>query len=433
MLISPTAFLPHLRGLRLDHVDVADQRITLIVTAVCASAPCPLCQRRSTKIHSYYTRTVADQPWCGRVVSLCVQTRRFVCAVAACARKIFRERLPTLVAVYARRTDGLRGVLERIAAAVTSKAGARLATAQGMPTSWMTLLRLLRRQHTLAVETPRVWGVDDWSWRKGRTYGTVLVDLERHCPVDLLPDRTAATFASWLQAHAGVEIISRDRGGAYADGARQGAPPALQVADRFHLTKNASESLDDVLTRHHAALQRAAPVSLPPSQPLSAVLPLAPVGPATPPVMPRPQREQVERQARRQARYAEVMALHEQGYGQRAIARTLRVARETVRRFTRAEGVPARKRRATRRTILTPYESYLRERWDAGEQNAATLWAEIRDQGFTGSSSLVRQRVARWRAGPAPPGRPGMRRSRRTPAPSRAHLLAASDPLAPPG
>jgi len=318
MLISPTAFLPHIRGLRLDHVDVAKQRITLVVTAVGVSAPCPLCQQHSTTVHSTYTRTVADQPWCGRVVSLRVQTRRFACRVVACERKIFCERLPAVVAVYARRTLGLRSALERIAAAVTSKVGARLATAQGMPTSWMTRLRVLRRLRAPVAATPRVLGVDDWSWRKGRTYGTVLVDLERHCPVDILPDRTAATFATWLRAHAGVEIISRDRAGAYADGARQGAPHALQVADHFHLTKNAGASLDRVLTRYHAARRQAAHAPLP--SPPQAAPPVAPTETVVP-VVPRPQREQAERQARRQARYAEVIALHEQGYGQRAIAR----------------------------------------------------------------------------------------------------------------
>jgi len=411
MLISPTAFLPHIRGLRLDHVDVAKQRITLVVTAVGVSAPCPLCQQHSTTVHSTYTRTVADQPWCGRVVSLRVQTRRFACRVVACERKIFCERLPAVVAVYARRTHGLRSALERIAAAVTSKVGARLATAQGMPTSWMTLLRVLRRLRAPVAATPRVLGVDDWSWRKGRTYGTVLVDLERHCPVDILPDRTAATFATWLRAHAGVEIISRARAGAYADGARQGAPHALQVADHFHLTKNAGESLDRVLTRYHAALRQAAHAPLP--SPPQAAPPVAPTETVVP-VVPRPQREQAERQARRQARYAEVMALHEQGYGQRAIARALGVARHTVQRFTQADAFPARKQRAPRPTILTPYEPYLRERWDAGEQNAATLYGELRTRGFTGASSLVRQRVAKWRDGPAPPGRPGARRARHT-------------------
>lgn len=149
------------------------------------------------------------------------------------------------------------------------------------------------------------------------------------------------------------------------------------------------------------------------------------------PVVLRPQREQAARQARRQARYGEVMALHEQGYGQRAIARTLGIARHTVQRFTQAEGFPMRKQRAARPTILTPYEPYLRKRWDAGAQTAATLYSELWAHGFRGSSSLVRQHVATWREGPAPPGRPGAWRTRdtRTLAPPPARTFSARQTL----
>lgn len=394
--ISPTTFLPHITGIRLDHIDVMDQRITLALTTTRLRAACPLCGRLSRSVHSAYMRTVADQPWCGRIVSLRVRVRRFVCGVATCRRKIFCERLPALVGVYARRTNGLTHALVRISAAMASTVGARLATAQGMPTSWMTLLRLLKRLPVDHIATPRVLGIDDWSWRKGRTYGTMLVDLERHRPVDLLPDRTASTVAGWLRDHTGVEIISRDRGGAYADGARQGAPHALQVADRFHLLKNASESLDHLLIRTHAVLRSAARALVP--EPVRQTI-------ASVPTLTRVRRDQAERHDRRDARYAEIMTLHAQHYGHRAIARTLGIARHTVQRVVRADGAPALAARARRVTLLTPYAPYLRERWDAGDQNAAVLYQAIRARGFTGAPSLVRQHVSGWRDGPARSGR----------------------------
>jgi len=190
--------------------------------------------------------------------------------------------------------------------------------------------------------TPRVLGVDDWSYRRGKVFGTILVDLERRCPVDVLPDRTAATFAAWLTAHPGVEVIARDRGGAYADGARQGAPSAVQVADRFHLVKNLGEALERLLDRYHAALRAAARTAA------TAEAAREPAAPSPEAMLPTPadapparrqtraEREMAQRHARREARYAEIHALLAQEMSLRAAARQLGLGRDTVRRIARA-------------------------------------------------------------------------------------------------
>jgi len=238
MRVDPATFLPHLTGLRFDQIEVTPQLIAVTVAAVRPEACCPLCAQPSAKVHSYYTRTVADLPWSGRRVTLCVRTRRFACLIDACARKIFCERLTEFVAVYARRAHNARASLERIGLALAGRAGAKLAAAQGMPVSRMTLLRLVRALPCPAIDAPSIVGVDDFARRKGRTYASIVCDLERHRPLDLLPDASAETWAAWLAAHPSVTVVSRDRGQAYAEGTTRGAPGAVQVADRWHLLRS---------------------------------------------------------------------------------------------------------------------------------------------------------------------------------------------------
>jgi transposase len=409
---------PHLVGLCVNDVTIDHQGIVLTLRATRRTAACPVCGHRSTRVHGHYWRSLADRPCAGRPVTLRLHVRRFICRTAACPRTIFAERFPTLAPVRARRTHGQRIDLTDLGFTLGGRPGARLARRLSLPASRSTLLRFVRAAPDLVASPPRVLGVDDFARRRGQTYGTVLVDMETRRPIDLLPDRTAATLARWLRRQPHIEIVSRDRAGAYADGIRQGAPEAMQVADRFHLSRNAGEVLERVLTRHHAALRVAAATvdravaarNAAESSPPLTMLPTPIARAAGAGNRPRPQtraeQDRQARQGRRQAQYDEAMALHQAGVGPATIARKVGVTRQTVWRWLRVGAFSVRSPQAPRARIIAPYEPYLRERWQAGCQNARQLWRELQAQGLVGGKESVRRLVVTWRTTPARPGPP---------------------------
>ena len=211
-------FLPDVPGVRVDRVWRDGPTIHLEVATTRRWAQCPVCRRRSRRMHNHYDRTIADLPCRGAGLVIHLHTRRFICQVRWCRRTIFCERLPDLVAASARRTIRLHGQVLRTGFDLGGDPGARHLAAEGTPVSPRTLLRLVRAVPLPAAGPVRVLGIDDWAKRKGRSYGTILVNLETHAVIDVLPDRTAETVAAWLLEHPEVAVVSRDRGGAYAEG-----------------------------------------------------------------------------------------------------------------------------------------------------------------------------------------------------------------------
>jgi transposase len=406
--MMPRCLLPDGQGLRCDQIKDSPDLVTVFVSSTASTSQCPCCNRPSSRVHSHYERTLRDLPWSGVSVQVRWRSRRFFCDNPECPRGIFTERLPQVATSRARATTRMNSILTSIGFACGGEPGSRLAQRLGLAGSGDTLLRLIRRSAGASAQTPakpRVLGVDDWAFRKGRRYGTMLCDLEKHRPIDLLPERSATAFSTWLQAHPGVQVISRDRGDEYIRGATLGAPDAIQVADRFHLGHNLQEALERVVVRHHGQLAetakelakaRASAVAQTASPVPQESTPAEAVTAAVSAESTCAQQEKLARRARRLQQYERIVELHRQGVSQREIARRLDMHRGTVRRFVGAGTFPER---AERRYHVRSdkHRDFLRRRWGEGCHNAARLTRELHATGATRSYHSVRRRVAGWR------------------------------------
>jgi transposase len=376
-----------LPGFKIDQVDERSGALVIHAHSLARAAICPCCGHLSRRVHCHYTRSPRDLPCNGRRVQLVLGVRRFRCSNDWCQRQTFVERIPRLVPVHGQRTVRLTTVLQAITFEVSAEAGSRITEYLNMSISADTLLRILRHTFQEPVPTPHVLGVDDWAFKKGNRYGTLLVDLEQHRPIDLLPDRTTETLTAWLKAHPGIELVSRDRSNEYIAAIAIGAPQATQVADRWHLLRNLSDALQRLLEKQAKALRVAAqqvqgPGDIP-SDRQETELSTLPTRPPT----------------RRELRFGEVKRLVAEGYSQRTIARRLRIGRGTIRRYLQTEELPRYQLRGPRPSAITPYVPHLEARWAEGCHNGRILWEEIRQQGYPGSYSSVRRFVQRYRSG----------------------------------
>jgi len=387
--------LPHIADIEFNGLRVDPDTIHLRITTTAPKAVCPQCGETSERVHSRYQREVQDLPWAGIAVQVQLCVRRFFCDHVNCVQKTFSEPLGPMIDKYSRRTERLNDQLQQIALRLGGQAGQRLAVKLGLPTSASTLLRLIFSAALPASAIPRVLGVDDWAKRKGQTYGTILVDLEKRRIVDILSDRTTETVAQWLSDHPGVETVSRDRSEAYAAAIRQGAPKAIQVADRWHLLKNMSETLFKILQPSQAAIQRQFLQNEPAVDALSCAAGEPGAGSSFDAGTEQPALSSAA-DNRRQERAATAHRLHQQGWTSKAIAAHLHLHPKTVRRYLHMS-LPLAPLRRTRRRLLDPYRPYLLERWNAGCHNATQLLREIQAQGFSGKATSVRAFVAQLR------------------------------------
>ena len=394
------SLLPGSSILVLDRIEREADRIRLMVH-VEQEPRCPICDSVSQSSHSSYCRCLQDLPWQGASVQLWVTVGRFRCHNSSCPRRIFCERLPDVAQVYGRQTTRASEIVRVIGYVAGGLPGQRLLARLSIATSDDTVLRRIRREPEPTPNRLPVHnlGVDDWAWRKQQSYGTILVNLDLHRVIDLLPDRSSESFAEWLRRHPEIVTIARDRCGLYADGAELGAPQAQQIADRFHLILNLSATMERVLE------ERSRQLVLPPAENPSVCSTLAEVCeksvnvPETKPA--RPTRSQLRRQ-RRLERYQQVVELFNAGHSQVAISRALGMGRKTIRRWLKRGEFPERKPPHRPPPKVNDFADYLQQRWNEGCHNASRLYREIRERGYAGKRAMVAKMLAGWRTSGKP-------------------------------
>lgn len=377
----PMTLLPRVPGLELENAAIDAETVSLTLASTSVPVACPVCAQNTSRLHSHYGRTVADLPWGGRRVRLFLNVRKFRCPQKWCPRQVFTERLPDLVESYARKTIRLREIMELVGFALGGEAGVRLIQRLGMAVSPSTLLRYVRGTPLGVHPPPTVIGVDDFSLRRGQTFATIIVDLQRHEPIDLLPDRESETLADWLRANPGVEVIARDRYRPYIEGATAGAPEAVQVADRFHVLKNLYDAVERAVERNRHALREPDAAS----EEATTAVPAEGAG--------HPgwgHRSDPEKREERLRRYQRVVELRERGLYVEDIAGQVGVSQGTVVRWLNAEGFPERKRPKKKKpSPVAPYAEYLERRWKERCINMSRLWREIKEMGYEGSYDAV--------------------------------------------
>ncbi len=367
-------------GLVIDDVAVGPDRV--VITARCRpmAGTCRDCGRPSGQLHSRYERQLLDLPSQRRAVHLRVTVRRFRCTEPRCRRRIFAERLGDGVAgKSARRTSRLETIVHHLGIALGGRPAATLARRLMLPVSKDTLLRVVRRKATSETAAPvRIIGIDDWAWKRGQRYGSIICYLERRRVIDLLPDREPATVENWLMRHPEVAVISRDRGGGYGHAASRAAPQAVQVADRWHLMENASAAFLEAVRRS--------------MRPIRLALGNAAIDPV---LLTHAERLQHETHLRREEDYNVIRALAKEGSPIKEIVRRTGRSRKLVRDIVRGGGGDVFRSRST---ALEPHLAWLDAEWSAGCRNGAELWRRLQiSAGFRGSLRVVSEWATRRR------------------------------------
>ena len=401
MEVKPMLALPD--ELDIAGIEMSDEGLTITAFSKQVRPCCPRCGTPALRVHSRYTRTIADLPCSGQQVRLLVGVRRYFCDVPTCQRKIFAERLTPFVEPRARVTQRLYQIVQIIGLATGGRLGVRVTDRLAIQTTRHTILRRIMMLPTEPVGQVTQIGIDDFSFRRGRKFGTLIVDLQTHQVLDVLADRAAETSAAWMATHPEIELVSRDRGGDYAAAARKAAPAATQTADRFHIYKNLTEAVELALARCRAEIRKQAEqasrreVPQEARQALKASKKAFSLTTWKPPPAPCDERARLTRRAQRYDRYQQVVALDAQGFEQAEIAHRVGLSKRTIQRWLQEETFPEVRQRRKRHSIFDPYAASVLKRWREGHRNGLQLYQEIKAQGFSGTPQTVYRFLRRLR------------------------------------
>jgi transposase len=383
--------LPPIPLITCQEVKEETDRIILQLQSKSITCPCPVCNTISLRIHSAYYRQLADLPVCGKKIMIHFKVYKFFCDHPSCRRKIFTQRFDNSILPYGRRLPRLTDHLQSVALRIGANQASVLCQALAMAiSSASTLLRLIKKMSIPVFATPKVLGVDDWSFKRGKHFGTILVDLEKHRVIDLLADRESHTLQTWLASHPGIEVISPDRAGNYALAAQEGAPAAIQVADRWHLLKNLGDTTQRFLESHRSEMKQA---SLAVAEALLAVIASAEtiqeVITHSPSLgekvtMSDPVSEAV---SLREEKYQKVKILQAKGISVKAVAKLLGMSRTTISKYWKWQAFQPKT--IVKRSRIVNFEPYLRKRWFEGQTCIRQLYREIQAQGFKGGFTTL--------------------------------------------
>ena len=361
--------------LTIESVELLENRVNIYAHGSLGYGICPYCGTTSSKVHSHYIRHVFDLPVLGKASVLHLSMRKFFCPNQECRYHTFAEQPGIEIFRYRRRTRRCEVVQNRHAVKHSSTTTHDLLSAQGIYLSGSTILRDLHRMRPSSHPDVRRIGIDDWAQRKGRIYGSIIIDLDRSTIIDLLDDREQESFGIWLEKHRSVELASRDRSTDYSAAIASSGRKITEVADKFHLIKNIQDRFTKVLSEHYSDYR------------LMVRNEERAVGCSNENSVDSKKEEDISNDFQkkldsRQIMFDEVKELQEKGFKPATISKKLGISRQTAAKYYSMKFLP--KRGSKHRNGYEKFDKYVEEEVQKGKA-MSNIYEEIRRLGFKGS------------------------------------------------
>ena len=377
--------------MKVNHFESRQNGLIIFASSKTKGAPCPECGMLNYSVHDYYYRSVTDLPIFQKSTNIQMKTRKFRCKNSSCNRKVFSEQNSHVVR-YSRRTDRVSKLLNRLSIELTGKQGSQLTALLLMSVSASTLTRIALRQPLPEIKQPRVLGVDDWAYRKGVSYGTILIDMETSRPIDILPSREKKELENWLTKYPDVEIVTRDRASSYSSAINEVCPNSIQIADRFHLLMNLSDALD----RYFKSISQIIKKTI--TEKTNEILNDRInndkiIGTKTPEILIVNDPQQINDVSfnQRLCIFKKVKELQSQGFSARKISRDLGISRSTVGSYFLQDALSPKKN--SKSTNIELFTSHILARLNEDGYQVKNIIDEITQLGYSGSQSQAYENI----------------------------------------